>query len=119
MQPTKITVGIKEVIASGTVIGFEGKPICVEVGNLKFIFEFVDDDGKAEEKSLFTTPSATELKITLMNIRNPLGTGNPKPLSVGKLNGRDMYLNFRVYDLVGSDKTLHYTLYLEQEVSIK
>jgi hypothetical protein len=116
MQPIKIKSGTKEVIASGTVISFEGNPIGFEIENIKFIFEFVDEEGKAGTDVNFTSPEERTLKITLKNFKNPLGTGNQKPMAVGTFHGLRLFLSYRVYQLEGSDKTLDYTFYTEGEV---
>ena len=112
MQQPKITSGLSEVLASGLVICFEKNPVVLEVANLKFVFVFLDEEGKEEPGVKFETPSGNELKIILSNFKNPLGAGNSKPYAIGNINGRHLYLSYRIYDLVGGDKTLHYTFYL-------
>lgn len=112
MHQPKVTSGPSEVVASGIVIAFGKNPITLEIGNLKFIFVFNDEDGKTEIDVKFDVTTDHELRITLSNFKNPLGTGNTEPIPIGKLQGRHLLLSYRVYDLQGSDKTLHYTFYM-------
>ena len=54
-------------------------------------------------------------KLTLKNF-NSIGIGNVKPLQIGTLNHRELFLNYRVYSLDKGAKTLHYTWLLGKEV---
>src|ERR1019366_6519791 len=97
MQQPKITSGPNEVLASGIVISFERNPIVLEIENLKFNFEFVDEEGKEEPIVKFDAPSEYELKITFSNFKNPLGTGNIKPLAIGKIHKRQLLRSFGLF----------------------
>ena len=88
----------------------------LNVSDLKFYFEFIDKGAKEDLGINFSQPSAKELKITILNSNNPLGTGNQKPLAVGTINGKPLFLNYRIYSLEGADKTLIYTFYTGEEV---
>jgi hypothetical protein len=111
----KITSGTTEVISSGTVISFEGNPISIELEKLKFTFEFIDEEGKGESVVKFTASNNAELKISLLNFKNPIGSGVAKPSAVALINNRRLFLNFRIYHINTNDKILHYTFYLGGE----
>jgi hypothetical protein len=115
----KITSGEYEIFESGTVINFEEEPITFELEDLKVTLLFKDDSDKKKNHDLEFNPiSPKELEIILINFNNPLGTGTKSPISIGRLNDRKLYLNFRVYDSLNkkSNKTIDYCWYLGKEV---
>lgn len=120
----KISSGPAEVIDSGTVISFAGNPIKLSYKDLDIaiVFEFTTDE---ENKSAHVSGSYVEgdvtepgiLKLTLHNFDDRFGAGTVKPMPIGKYEGRRLYIQLRVYTLLGSpDKTLEYTLYSGEEV---
>ncbi len=118
----KMESGPAEVIASGSVIAFLGNPIAITFGVeqeslIKVIFEFKDEEGKDKPRIEVNAIDSLTLKITLFDFKNPLGAGNVKPTSIGTIQGRRLYVQFRVYALPNADKTLHYTLYKGEEVA--
>ena len=115
MDIVKIRTGDTEVIASGSVISFGKSPIVFEFENLKLIFEYHDDilgTGVKETRVEAAAIDNKTLKLTLHNFNNPLGAGSGTPLQLGILNGRKLFLQYRVYALSDADKTLQYTIYL-------
>src|SRR5262249_59634932 len=123
MMPFDASSGPADILLSGTVIAFDGNPIALhlpmapvkeEKPRSTLIFRF-ETDKSAE--GLRTSAKAVDdrtFEITLTNFDNPLGSGTSKPLHVGEFDGRPMFLQYRVYDLAGGDKTLHFTLYVER-----
>ena len=118
--------GLAEVVASDTVIAFQNHPITITFGpaddRLTAVFEFTDDEGRDAKSNEFRykTENPERLKLSLRNFKSPLGSGLHKPLRLGTLSGVGLYLNFRVYQLVDSDKTLHYAFYrLDEEAEKK
>jgi hypothetical protein len=121
----KISSGPAEVIDSGTVISFDGNPIKLSYKDLDIaiIFEFKTDE---EDKGTHVSGNYMEgtvsepgiLKLTLHNFDDRFGAGTVKPMPIGKYEGRRLYIQLRVYTLIGSpDKTLEYTLYSGEEVA--
>lgn len=115
-----IKSGSMDIIASGTIINFKRQPIEIIIPSpdrdMKLIFEFNDTTGNIipqTEKNLIDTKS---LHIIFYNFKSPLGTGNSEPVYLGTVAGRELYLNYRIYHLEGSDKTLQYTFYLGKKV---
>lgn len=117
----KIESGPAEIITSGTVIGFSRNPITITFGSsnetLKIIFEFKDEEGKEDIRVESSIVDPQTLKFILINFKNPLGTGSPAPMPFGSLDGRQIYLHYRVYPLGAGDKMLHYSIYKGEEVS--
>jgi len=123
MESLDIKSGNADIIASGTVMSFEGNPIEIEFGEpknrLKLINVFQDEKGKGDLRVEAINIDDNTLKITFFNFKNPHGSGNTKPLSFGTYEGRRLYINYRIFDLNPNeniDKTLHYTIYLGEEV---
>lgn len=123
MESLNIKSGNADIIASGIVMSFEGNPIEIEFGKpgnrLKLINVFQDEKGKADLRVEAMKIDNSILKITFFNFNNPLGSGNTKPLSFGTYEGRRIYINYRIFDLNPNeniDKSLHYTIYLGEEV---
>jgi single-stranded DNA-specific DHH superfamily exonuclease len=118
MNQTRITSGDNEIIASGLVIAFENKPVIFQIEHLKFRMEFIDEEGKSEPNASYFSPNQQELVIKCLNFKNPLGSGNDKPVAIGKVKNRKLFLSYRIYQMQGGDKTVHYTFYLgEAEVA--
>jgi hypothetical protein len=113
-----IRSGPMDVLASGSVIAFEGQPIEITFSaaneTLKLIFEFSSDVTAKEPHYQGRLSEPDTLTLTLFNFDSPLGTGTTKPQPLGNLGSRPVHLHYRVYAMDSSDKLLHYTLYLGQ-----
>ena len=115
--------GPAEVIASGTVIAFQGNPISIQFGfpmPLTVEFEF-ETDTENPGKPRFHTSAWGEhvLQLRLTNFDNSLGSGTVKPIPFGQRHERQLWIHFRVYKLGSSeDRTLHYTIFQETGVKV-
>lgn len=119
MSDFRAASGPTEVLATGTVIAFEGNPITIQVGPvtgpLKLVFQFTDEAGRDEPRQEGKSPDPTTLEVTLFNFKNPLGSGTIKPIPIGTLAGRQLYMHYRIYALGASDKMLHFTIFRERD----
>lgn len=117
----RIKSGNTKVIASGTVISYNNNPIEISFGlggnALKLIFDFKNDKKQNERRIEAKQLGNNELKILLLNFNNLLGTGTAKPILIGTLSGKKISINFKVQDNDKTSKTLHYTIYLGEEVA--
>lgn len=117
----KIKSGEYEVIFSGTVIGIDQEPIEFQFpethASLKIIIDFKDDPDIEGSPIKFDFPEDKSLKLTMINSKSKLGSGNTKLLEIGFLENRKLYLNYRVYSINDLSKTIHYTFYLGKEGS--
>lgn len=115
-----IKAGPFEVIASGIVITFKKNPIELTFGSpnkpMKLIMVFQDEEGKEEKRVKPNYIDANTLEVTFINFKNSVGTGSKEPIPFAKLEGRQLYLNYRIYSLPDADKTFHYTIYRGEEV---
>jgi len=120
MEQVRIRTGRAEVVASGTVIAFEGSPIEVSFGpadnSLTLIFAFEDLEEAKDLSVAVKILGDRTLQLTLRNFNKPLGAGSTAPLHIGTFGRKRLYLHYRVFDLGTRDKTLHYTLYAGEEV---
>jgi hypothetical protein len=117
----EIKSGPMNVIFSGTVTTFEGNPIELTFGSsndrLRLIFIFKKDE-KGERRMEVNNPDSKSLEISLFNFNSALGDFSIKPMHIGILENRRLFLHLRVY---GSgkeeiiDRMLHITLYHEPE----
>lgn len=105
----------KEVISTGTVNVFDQKDLQFTFDDMKIVMEFIDDKG--EQKLNGEAIEEKTLKLTLHNFNNSLGVGTTKPLVIGSINSKKLYMSFVVYSLSSDSlKTVHYTFYLGEEV---
>lgn len=106
--------GPTEIVTSGTIVAYEGEPIRVPVvgdeESIDLVFVFEDEEGEGSRVDSEVI-DATTLELKLVNFANPLGSGSPKPVDVGTLDGDPLHLHFRVRRLEGSDPELTYTVY--------
>lgn len=111
--------GPAEVIASGTVIAFDNQPIEITVTLPDYTFiwllNFIDEDGKDELRTDNRVIDENTLEMTFYNFKNPLGSGSISPLKIGTYNNKSLFIHYRIYDLNTSDKTIHYTIFLNKE----
>ena len=141
MSGFKASSGPVDIVASGTIIAFQGNPIEVMFeplraplsGNqglqdtfpplpqpcFKLTIRFVDEPAVAAGPQPAPRLEAKAagpltLEVTLFNCTNPLGIGSD-PIVLGHADGRKLYLQWRVYTLTAADKTLYFTIYQERE----
>lgn len=108
----RIKIGQHDVLASGSVIGDPHTPILIDVQNLSICLRFESDMDNLEKRVVVTSQTSTSVELTFTNFDNPTGTGNRVPILLGKLGGKELYFNYRIYALDGEvGKLLHYTFY--------
>jgi len=107
----------KDIISTGSIHSFTSDNLEITLLGLTFIFEFLTDkEGKQrlEKESL----STKVLKLKIFNFNNPLGTGTTKPIEMGTINNRKLYLAFTVYALdKDSLKLFQYTFFMGENVN--
>lgn len=115
-----IKSGTVEVIASGIVITFNKNPIEITLDpthkKMKLILVFLDDESKEDSSVKPRYIEPTTLEITFKNFKNSMGSGSTAPIPFAKLDGRQLYLNYRIYTLENVDKTFEYTIYRDDEM---
>jgi hypothetical protein len=114
----KIKVGEYDVLDSGTIVSIEDEPIdFVLVENIGYTIRIVFENDYEDKSSRMKGEPFDKVgaKLTLINF-NSIGVGNVKPLQIGTLNHRELFLNYRVYSLDKGAKTFHYIWLLGKEV---
>jgi len=112
-----------EVVATGTVISFNGEPIEISYGptesRLKLILIFKSENETSKKlKIIPKLISNTVLELHMYNFDNTLGTGTLRPILIGTLGGKNLYVHLRTGGITPeSDKTIHFTLYRSIEKS--
>ena len=117
----EIKVGDYEVHASGTVIGNETEPIefVIDKGsNYVLRLIFIRDPNQKPAQVKADRYGNNGLQITFINADNSLGLGNTAAVKVGRLNGRELYFNYRIYSLNANQggKHIHYTFLLGKRI---
>ena len=116
----QIRVGNFDVFYHGVVIGNENEHIdfliAEEVGFIiRVIFknDFTDKSARIHAEG-FQKAGA---QLTFYNFDSSLVMGNINPLNIGVLNGRELFLNYRVTSLEKGGKTFQFTWLLGKEVT--
>lgn len=116
----KIKSGNNEILYSGTVIAIKKENIVFEFPEMhnsyKFIFEFVKDSNIPDSPIQFDLKDSKTLEIKLINIDKSIASGNSDILDLGSLNGKKLYLNYRILVINELSHSLSYTFYLGEEV---
>jgi hypothetical protein len=116
----KITTGNEnyEILDSGTVITFREESLSFQlVDNLKVRLTFTNNEANNEKKMDAKIVEDKILDLTFINFNESLGVGNGAPLPIAKINNKQVYLNFVIYALNNTQKTVHYTFYSREEVA--
>lgn len=112
----RISSSGKDILSTGTVNVFDKKDLRFSFEDMTIIMEFIDDKGKQNIEG--EAQSDKILKIKIFNFISSLGTGTTKPMKIGSISSRELYLSFVVYCLnEDSLKTVHYTFYLGEKVN--
>jgi hypothetical protein len=103
-----------DVIASGSLISFQGGPVEMVLGEgenaFTFRFLFKSDDVNTEERAEFESAGEKQMDIVFFNTRRAFGAGSDGPREIGALDGRKLYLSYRVYASgVTEEKLIHHT----------
>ena len=110
-----------KVIDSGTIISFGDSFVEIELTffnakpSIFLIFSFLTDEEKDKKKMETTvSPDKLKLEIKLYNFDDASETGGKKPMHIGILEKKDVFLNFRVRK-IGESRTIDYTFYQKNE----
>ena len=117
----KIFSGEKEIVDSGSIILFDKNSdlkfdIKSTEHNFNFTlkFNFIDngDEVAKGERNIKAKIDGNIINLECYNFNNTLGTAPVSPYKLATIGGRDLYLNFIVYQLSEeSSKHIIYTIY--------
>ncbi len=111
----KIEIGEYEVYSSGTLITNKNEDVVkFYIEDLYFEFLLKDDElNKEQNIKASATENIKGVRLEFTNFNNSLGTGNTSPIKLAQLKNKNLYLNFRIYAMIGekgvSGKTIHYS----------
>ena len=115
----KIKVGDYDILESGTVIGNINEPIDFILDpDKEYIirFTFTDDAENKQWTAKAEKFGNNGLNIIFINYNNSLGIGNLALIPVGRMYGRAVFLNYRIYAIDKGGKLVHYSFLLGEEV---
>lgn len=98
----KIKIGELDVYEKGSLINTNGENIEILLGlKHQFTAEFKFSADIENKETRLEAYNLTKIGIGLnfINFNNSLGTGNVKPIKVGWLEGRSLFLNYRVFGI--------------------
>lgn len=103
-----IKIDSYNILESGSVITHDNKNVLFRIAPLQFTLEFKTI--KDSPVNIETVSDDKSMRIILTNFNNPIGQGIVRPINVGTINEKDIYIQFVVYSLgdTGS-KVIHYT----------
>ena len=116
----KTKIGELDVYEKGSLINPNGENIEFLLGSKsQFLAEFkftTDKDNKEIRLEPYNL-NRIGIGLNFINFNNSLGTGNIDPIRVGWLEGRNLFLNYRVFD-INKDKGVifEYTWLLGKKV---
>lgn len=116
-----VKVGNYDLIESITVIDIDSEPISVnlngEGSGLTFIFRFIKDEKKSNAEINYSIIDNNTAEVNIINADGFMGGGNTNLISLGNLNNRKLYYNFRIFGLHDSGNTIILNFYLGEEVT--
>lgn len=94
----KIKTDIYDIYETGSIISINKKPIDFIFEDLTFRFVFEDDSTKEKNKlrAELLPDGQKGIKLVFSNFNETLGVGNTEPLPLGWIQGRNLYLNYRI-----------------------
>lgn len=105
----KVLTGGKEVLIAGSVFTADSKRLTIQISDLKFLFDFQNDDGAARVEAE-TASNTKELVINLFNFNSSSTASTNFPVNIGTYNKLPLWLHFAL-SAHGPEKLklFHYT----------
>jgi hypothetical protein len=117
----EISIGDYKLLYSGIIIQIKDHPIKIKIpdeieGDFTFILKFSLD--KVNPESIFksTVIDKFTAQLDFINCDGFIGGGNTELINLGTLRHFPLYLNYRIFDLQPTGKSLIYNFYLGKEV---
>ncbi|WP_406567499.1 DUF6864 domain-containing function [Azospirillum canadense] len=113
MQMISVRTGGKTVLQTGVLI-VNGDNVDFEFpGQPPFVVRVRFTDDASGKSNASYKSSSNQFNLSLVNFNSTLGQGLKEPLEIGKIGGKNMQFNFRVYALQGGDRQFTFTFYVE------
>lgn len=118
----KIEIGDYEVIHSGSLIQFGGNPIKITLtdkveGDYTIIFNFTKDEKDHKTFTRLRPVGQFVMHMDFVNFKGTNTTGNVNLIHLGTLEKRNLFINFRISELVGVGMTIIYNFITSKEVA--
>ena len=111
----QISVGNYIVLESGTIVSHQNEDITFEVKTLNFVFFFFLYE-KTEEAKVESKVEGKSLVLTHINFDSPFGRGLTRPIVLGTIDDKKIYIQYVVYSVDKSSgvKIFHYSFLSEK-----
>jgi hypothetical protein len=115
----KVEIGGYDLVYSETIIQFENHPIIITLrdeieGDFIFHIYFVTNRLNPVMAVNTTSIDMFNLRIDFINFDNANNVGSTQILHFGTLRRRNLYFNYRVFDIVNCGKTLIVNFYTQK-----
>ena len=108
MSIFRIKVGDFDLIESGSIITMKDADIHFYIEDLEYVFRFVNTEEKGAKMHIASN-DGKKMEIELQNFNDAIGIGNVNPIPMGTVQGKSLFMFFRVTQLEDGGKTMHYT----------
>lgn len=109
----EIKVGDLKLMDSGSIITPPDYPIQFFIRDLEYVFSFAND-GEDKPNIRILSNSGKKLEIELVNFNDLVGVGNIEPMSMGRIDGHEIFMMFRVSRLKEGGRTMQYSWYSKE-----
>lgn len=115
MGQVQIHIAQYEVFSNGSVIAFGTEPLSFNISGLTISFVFCSKEDSSDP-SIESQASSDQrkLEIKLINFDSNLGVGSNRPIEIGTLGDRKLFVLFHVKQLGNTGvRVFNYTFFLE------
>lgn len=115
MGQVQIHIAQYEVFSSGSVMAFGTEPISFNMSGLAVSFVFCSKEDSSDPSIESQASSDNKkLEIKLLNFDSNIGVGSNRPIEIGILAGRKLFVLFHVKQLGNTGvRVFNYTFFLE------
>lgn len=116
----KIEIGNYEILHSGHIIQFGDNPVRITLtdkveGDYTIIFNFIKDDKEPNTVTRLRPEDKFTMNLDFVNFKGN-NIGNVNLIHLGTLEKRNLFINYRVSELVGVGMTILFNFMTSKEV---
>lgn len=108
----KITTNNSEILSNGSILISNNQDLIFEIADLKYILKFISNAKIVGQKiEFFNNDALKNMTLIFNNFDNILGVWNTEPINLGHINGKELFLNYRISrekNTPGSNQILFY-----------
>ena len=109
----KVGVGDKRLVSSGTVHVNGNDKVTIELidNNLKIIFSF-EETRDVSGSHYNGVGEGSTYNVILYNFNNPFGEGVVTPISIGRVDGKELFMSFFIFSLQNNERRFEYNIFV-------